>query len=42
MDIPQLNTHLDHMLQQTRMHHVRLSYMADAKANMLLTIGAWK
>ncbi len=32
--------HLDHMLRQTRMHHVELSTMADMKANMLLTISA--
>ena len=29
--------HLDHMLRQTREHHVKLSAMADTKANMLLT-----
>ncbi len=31
---------LDHMLRQTRMHHVQLSSMVDLKANMLLTIAS--
>jgi len=30
--------YLDHMMKQTRAHHVDLSIMADSKANMLLTI----
>lgn len=30
--------YLDHMLKQTRTHHVQLSIMADSKANMLLTV----
>ncbi|MCF7902775.1 MAG: DUF5706 domain-containing protein [Candidatus Marinimicrobia bacterium] len=30
--------HLDHMMKQTRSHHVQLSVMADSKANMLLTV----
>lgn len=29
--------HLDHMLRQTRFHHMQLSGMADVKAGMLLT-----
>lgn len=33
-------THLDHLLRQTRMHHVQLSAMADVKANILLTLAA--
>ncbi|ATX76931.1 MAG: DUF5706 domain-containing protein [Reinekea forsetii] len=32
--------HVDHMLKQTRQHHVTLSSMADAKANMLLTMSS--
>ena len=31
---------LDHMLRQTRMHHVQLSSMVDLKANLLLTIAS--
>jgi len=30
--------YLDHMIKQTRTHHVQLSIMADSKANMLLTV----
>ena len=33
-------THLDHLLRQTRMHHVQLSAMADVKANIMLTLAA--
>jgi len=33
-------THLDHLLRQTRMHHVQLSSMADVKANIMLTLAA--
>ena len=40
MKIHQPGSHLDHMLRQTRMHHVQLSSMADLKANMLLTLAA--
>lgn len=40
MKITQTGSHLDHMLKQTRAHHVQLSAMADAKANMLLTIAS--
>ncbi len=40
MKIKQPGTHLDHMLRQTRAHHVQLSSMADMKANMLLTMSA--
>mgnify|MGYP006073903915 CR=1 FL=1 len=32
--------HIDNMLRQTRQHHVTLSSMADAKANMLLTMSS--
>lgn len=32
--------HFDQLLRQTRAHHVQLSAMADAKANMLLTVAA--
>ena len=37
MKISTPGSHADHMLRQTRMHHVQLSSMADAKANILLT-----
>src|SRR4029434_139657 len=40
MNINQPGSNLDHMLRQTRMHHVQLSAMADMKANMLLTLSA--
>src|SRR5687767_11556657 len=40
MTIHQPGAHLDHMLRQTRIHHVQLSSMADLKANMLLTLAA--
>ena len=38
MTIHQPGAHLDHMIRQTRIHHVQLSSMADIKANMLLTV----
>lgn len=31
---------MDHMIRQTRSHHVQLSTMADSKANMLMTTAA--
>jgi amino acid transporter len=40
MKIQQAGSHLDHMLRQTRMHHVQLSVMADLKANALMAISA--
>jgi hypothetical protein len=40
MKINQPGAHLDHLLRQTRQHHVQLSSMADLKANMLLTVSA--
>ena len=40
MKVLQPGAHLDHMLRQTRVHHVQLSSMADIKANMLLTLSA--
>ncbi len=40
MKIRQAGSHLDHMLRQTRMHHIQLSVMADLKANGLMTIAA--
>ena len=40
MKVIQPGSHLDHMLRQTRVHHVQLSSMADIKANMLLTLAA--
>ncbi len=40
MKIQQTGSHLDHMLRQTRMHHVQLSTLADLKANGLMTIAA--
>ena len=33
-------THLDHLLRQTRVHHMQLSSMADVKANIMLTLAA--
>jgi hypothetical protein len=30
----------DHLLRQTRVHHVQLSAMADVKANMMLTVAS--
>jgi hypothetical protein len=33
-------SHLDHLLRQTRQHHVQLSAMADSKANMMLTVAS--
>lgn len=38
MNLTQPGTHLDHLMRQTRWHHMQLSAMADAKANMMLTI----
>jgi len=32
--------HLDHLIRQTRMHHMQLSAMADVKANILLTMSS--
>lgn len=40
MEIKQPGSHLDHMMKQTRNHHVQLSFMADSKANMLLTVSS--
>jgi hypothetical protein len=40
MKINQPGNHLDHMMRQTRFHHVQLSSMADVKANMLLTMSS--
>lgn len=40
MTIDQPGGHLDHMIRQTRMNLVQLSYMADVKASMLLTIAS--
>jgi hypothetical protein len=40
MKIQQAGSHIDHMLRQTRIHHVQLSMMADMKANGLITIAA--
>lgn len=40
MKITQPGGHLDQMLRQSRAHHVQLSAMADAKANMLMTLSA--
>jgi hypothetical protein len=40
MTIHHPGAHLDHMLRQTRIHHVQLSSMADIKANMLLTLAS--
>lgn len=40
MKINEPGSHIDHMLRQTRMHHVQLSSMADLKANMLVTMAS--
>ena len=40
MEIRQPATHLDHLIRQTRVHHVQLSSMADMKANMMLTVAS--
>jgi hypothetical protein len=40
MKIDQPGAHIDHMLRQTRWHHVQLSSMADTKANFLLTLSS--
>lgn len=40
MNIKEPGPHLDHMLRQTRQHHVQLSSMADLKANILMTIAS--
>ncbi len=40
MNIPNPGSHLDHMMRQTRQHHVQLSSMADVKANMMITLAA--
>ena len=32
--------HIDQLLRQTRWHHVQLSAMADAKANMIFTVSS--
>ena len=40
MEIRQPAVFLDHMIRQTRAHHVQLSAMADMKANMMLTVAA--
>lgn len=40
MKINQPGVYLDHMLRQTRNHHVQLSSMADLKANILLTLAS--
>ncbi len=40
MKIKEPGAHLDHLLRQTRQHHVQLSSMADLKANILMTIAS--
>jgi len=40
MKIRQPGAHLDHLLRQTRSHHVQLSSMADLKANILMTLAS--
>lgn len=40
MKIKEPGGHIDHMLVNTRMHHIRLSQLADMKSNMLLTISS--
>jgi len=38
MEITQQSSHLDHMLNQTHLHHAQISAMADIKANILIHI----
>ena len=38
--IEERGSHMDHMLNQTRQHHMQLSSMADMKANILLTMAS--
>jgi len=40
MKINSPGAHMDHMLRQTRSHHVQLSSMADLKANILMTLAS--
>jgi hypothetical protein len=40
MKIQEPLVYLDHMIRQTRFHHVQLSSMADMKANFLLTLSS--
>lgn len=40
MRIDKPGNHIDQLIRQTRWHHVQLSAMADAKANMMLTAPA--
>jgi hypothetical protein len=40
MNITQPGAHLDHLMRQTRWHHMQLSAMADMKANMMLTVSS--
>lgn len=40
MNIQQPGNQINQMLIQTRWHHVQLSTMADAKANMMLTVAS--
>jgi len=40
MQIQEPLIYIDHMIRQTRAHHVQLSSMADMKANFLLTLSS--
>lgn len=40
MKVGEPGGHFDHMMRQSRAHHVTLSQLADTKANMLLTVAA--
>src|SRR3954467_6887441 len=40
MKINQPGNEINYLLQQTRVHHMQLSSMADLKANMLLTMSS--
>ncbi len=40
MKIEQSGSHLNHLIRQTRQHHVQLGSMADLKANILMTIAS--
>jgi hypothetical protein len=40
MEVKKPAGHIDHMLRQTRVHHMQLSQMADIKANMIMTVAS--
>jgi len=40
MEVKEPAGHLDHLIRQTRVHHMQLSQMADIKANMIMTVAS--